>query len=90
VKHAQARNIVVTVRANDDEIRLDVCDDGVGIPADAAAGAGCGLRCMRYRARAIGGQCEVVDRPSGGTTVTCVIPQTSPHRPETEKAEHDV
>jgi signal transduction histidine kinase len=90
VKHAQARNIIVTLQADGEEIRLDVCDDGVGIPFDAAAGIGCGLRCMRYRARAIGGRCNVVERPGGGTTVTCVIPQIPPNRPETEKAEHDV
>ncbi len=78
VKHAQAMNIDVTLQAMGDEIRLEVRDDGIGIPSEAAAGAGCGLRSMRYRARAIGGQFSIEKQKCGGTVVACVFPQTLP------------
>jgi signal transduction histidine kinase len=90
VKHSRAKTISVNLDVNGKDIRLVVRDDGIGIEADAATGVGCGLRGMRYRARAIGGRCEVANATGGGTVVTCVIPHEPPNHCEAEKATHDV
>jgi signal transduction histidine kinase len=75
VKHAGARDVVVSLNADSDQIRLEVRDDGTGIPPNADEAAGCGLRTMRYRTRAIGGTFEVRRLPEGGTLVASIVPQ---------------
>ena len=75
VKHAEARHIVVTLKADPSQIVLEVRDDGVGIPPDAEKASGSGLQIMRYRARAIGGALDVQQPTGGGTLVTCTLPQ---------------
>jgi signal transduction histidine kinase len=90
VKHAKAKNIAVHLQAGSREVKLEVCDDGIGIPTDAATGTGCGLRCMRYRARAIGGDCHVIPVSTGGTMMTCVIPQELPTKTDRETLTNDV
>ncbi|MFV1966023.1 MAG: PAS domain-containing protein [Pirellulaceae bacterium] len=77
VKHADAREIVVALTAERDLIRLEVRDDGVGIRADAEEASGYGLRSMKYRARALGGEFEVRRMARGGTLVSCCLSQDS-------------
>lgn len=77
VKHAEADTICVTLLGTDQEVCLEVSDNGVGIPADAGAGPGCGLRSMRHRARAIDGRFDVRQRPGGGTVVGCRVAHRS-------------
>lgn len=73
VKHADADAICVTLSGTDQEVCLEVSDNGVGIPSDAETGPGCGLRSMRHRARAIDGRFDVRRRPGGGTVVGCRV-----------------
>ncbi|WP_295434112.1 PAS domain S-box protein [uncultured Thiodictyon sp.] len=55
VKHAQARQIRVAACCHPDgQLRIAVCDDGIGLPAVPAAGRG--LANMQRRARDIGGR----------------------------------
>jgi two-component system CheB/CheR fusion protein len=75
IKHAHAQNVCVSLEAEENEVRLTVRDDGVGIPARAEEGSGCGLRTMKYRARAIGGAFEARRAADGGTMVACVFPR---------------
>ncbi|HJQ84187.1 MAG TPA: sensor histidine kinase, partial [Candidatus Binatia bacterium] len=59
-RHARARSVRVSLVANEREIRLDVDDDGVGLPPAAATGtSGMGLLGMSERARALGGSVSV-------------------------------
>ena len=53
-------------------LRLEVTDDGRGIPEDRSAGVG--LSSMRERAEELGGRCEVASLPSGGTSVLVMLP----------------
>lgn len=73
VKHAQARQVVVSLKQEEEAVCLEVVDDGVGFGMDVGDSMGCGLRSMRYRARAIGGQFEIAERPEGGTRVMCRV-----------------
>lgn len=53
-KHANARNIHVSLHLTDHVITLDVRDDGMGIPVQPQSG-GFGLRGIEERVRALGG-----------------------------------
>jgi signal transduction histidine kinase len=82
-KHASAHRVNITLSFMQDQVNLDVQDDGVGFdPAQATApGAdarGYGLPGMRERARQLGGSVEVDSHPGEGTTVTIVMPLASP------------
>jgi PAS domain S-box-containing protein len=59
-------------------IRLQVIDDGIGLPAgvDLAAGAGLGSRLVSSLARTLGAELRV-DSGSSGTTVTLDIPRSA-------------
>ncbi len=73
--HSAARRVSVSLDGIDDEIRLDVSDDGVGFDPDAAMkGPGLGLIGMRERLMAVGGECEISSRPGGGTRILARVP----------------
>ncbi|HTF55390.1 MAG TPA: GAF domain-containing protein [Pseudonocardia sp.] len=63
VRHAQATELAVTVSV-DDDVTIDVTDNGIGIPETVACS---GLHNLRQRASQAGGTCEV-SQPSGGGT----------------------
>jgi two-component system CheB/CheR fusion protein len=83
VKHAQARNLRITLRA-DEVLSLRVQDDGIGMPAPAAENEGLGLRIMRNRAALLGGILTIEPSQPRGTVVTCVLPRMI-HEPEQDK-----
>jgi signal transduction histidine kinase len=58
----------VTLGTDEDELEVEVADDGEGFLAGAAAG-GMGLSTMRERAALLGGDLEVHSEPGGGTRV---------------------
>ena len=57
-KHAQATRYVVTISV-DDDVSLEVRDNGIGIDLPRAYGAGLGLGNLRSRAERLGGRFEV-------------------------------
>jgi signal transduction histidine kinase len=71
VRHAHARNCTVRLSLLD-ELRLEVADDGVGLPAEPHAGVG--LLSMRERATEVGGSCEIEPLPDHGTRVLARLP----------------
>ncbi|HUO19536.1 MAG TPA: PAS domain S-box protein [Steroidobacteraceae bacterium] len=74
LKHAAARRIEVYFDVRADWVMLRVVDDGRGIrPADANS-SGFGINTIRYRTSAIGGQLSIRPVPTGGTKVTCLVP----------------
>ena len=70
-QHAQASQCTVRMAAGSG-VSVEVCDDGRGLPSPVARGVG--LESMSARAAEIGGHCEVVPRPGGGTRVHAVLP----------------
>jgi PAS domain S-box-containing protein len=70
-RHAHARSAIVTVSA-DQDLRLVVEDDGVGISPDAPAGNG--LANLRARAEELAGTVRVGPGPQGGTRLEWVVP----------------
>lgn len=75
VKHAQATRCQVHLRAEGDDLRLEIRDDGVGI-ADGTR-SGVGIAAMRERAAEIGGQCRVDMNGSTETRVVALLPLES-------------
>jgi PAS domain S-box-containing protein len=79
-KHARAERVGVTVAFEEDKVRLDVVDDGVGLAEDRlpeALGSGhIGLASSRERAEAIGGSFRVGPRDDGqrGTQAVALLP----------------
>jgi signal transduction histidine kinase len=79
VKHARARHVRIKFEVNSDHMRLAVSDDGVGFAMGACTAAELsgkcrGLRHLRERARALGGDLSLQSAPGAGTTVTLIVP----------------
>jgi PAS domain S-box-containing protein len=78
VKHAEAGAVTVRIVVRDHVLTVSVVDDGRGLRATRAAGAGTsdgyGLTSMRERAERWGGTLRVRQRSSKGTSVRAVIP----------------
>jgi PAS domain S-box-containing protein len=79
VKHAKATKITVSLHKEDDLLRIEVEDDGVGFtssregPVDGKEGA-FGLFSVQERMQHLGGSFEVVSRPGRGVRATLVVP----------------
>ena len=78
-KHAHAKVCHVTLTYADDEVRIDVVDNGVGFDPSAVAarpaGLGhIGLDAMRQRAAEQQGEVTVESTPGRGTAVSIAIP----------------
>lgn len=77
-RHANAQNVVVTLKSERGELVLEVLDDGRGFTEHqrrAALQAGhIGLASARERVEVAGGAVEISSRPGTGTLVRCRIP----------------
>jgi signal transduction histidine kinase len=74
-KHAAATRVGVTLTYDDEQLLLDVRDDGVGFdPATAPGPESFGLRAMRQRAARLAGSLEIESEPAQGATVTVRLP----------------
>ena len=74
-RHAHARRCRVLL-ASDGLLRVEVTDDGDGIPAGTRPGVG--LTGMRERASEIGGECTVGPADPAGTRVLALLPTGRP------------
>jgi len=75
VRHARAERIAVTLSYLDDEVTLDVFDDGIGFDGESLPSPGSfGLSGMRERIAALGGQLAVESTPGEGTAVAVALP----------------
>jgi signal transduction histidine kinase len=72
-KHANASRFIVTLSVNDD-VTLEVVDNGIGIQLPFAPDAGLGIDNLRKRAERLQGDFEISEVPSGGTCVTWRVP----------------
>jgi two-component system, NarL family, sensor histidine kinase UhpB len=75
-RHADAKNVELTLGRQGDGVLLQVADDGRGLHGWAE---GAGVRGMRERAMLVGGHLDIGPRVGGGTEVRLLVP--SPARP---------
>lgn len=74
-KHAGATRVGVTLSYLDDEVLVDVRDDGAGFdPSLPVAEGSFGLRGMRQRAERLAGALDVEAEPGSGTAVSVRLP----------------
>jgi signal transduction histidine kinase len=83
-RHARARRVTVTLSYMEDQIALDVQDDGVGFDPESVpllanqSREGFGLQAMRERLAQLGGQLVIESAPGQGTTLAIQIPLEAP------------
>lgn len=78
-RHAQAKNVAITLECEGNELRLHISDDGIGFDVSQMtgieeSGRGHGLFSMKERVGLMGGRCSVKSQPGQGTTVTAIVP----------------
>jgi signal transduction histidine kinase len=74
-KHAHASQVNLTLTYMEDEVILDVQDDGTGFdPAATPPDSGYGLISLQERAVQLGGSLQVESAPGEGTTVVLCLP----------------
>jgi len=83
-RHSRAKAIEVQIIYSDEDFRLRVRDDGVGIDTEAhrvgSRPGHWGLPGMRERARMIGAQIAIWSRPGAGTEIELSAPAASAYR----------
>jgi signal transduction histidine kinase len=77
VRHAHARQVVLSAHRVDDWLQIIIRDDGVGLTREPEAGYG--LRNMRDRARLLGGVININGTSGKGTIVTLMVPWKDEH-----------
>ena len=75
IKHAQASQIYIGLSTMNDQFRMTVQDDGIGIAERQNKLSTNGLRIMRYRADSAGGELEIKSVANEGTSVVFTIPR---------------
>lgn len=75
IRHAQARNVLVTLEYLGSEMLLQVDDDGIGMRSPRVSGSlGQGMRFMRQRASESGSSLSVTSNAQGGVRVELRMP----------------
>ena len=75
VRHAEASRIILRLAEDNDTLRLQVADDGVGIGSERDTSTGVGIPSMAYRAGLFGAHLRIERAEKGGTVVTCIAPK---------------
>ena len=70
-KHSKGSQIDVYLHQRDNELVLEVRDDGVGLPPDSTERGGMGLANLGHRAEIIGADLHLRKVDEGGTAVLC-------------------
>ncbi len=72
IRHAQSPTIEVRLHRANDHVRLEVVDQGRGMPHEVTPGFG--LKNMQERALLLGGRMEIESEPGRGTRVVLTVP----------------
>ena len=73
-RHAQARRIDVALHGTPGQLRLQIKDDGVGMPARPLTAPGLGLFGIEERVRELGGRLQLYSQPGQGTSLKIEMP----------------
>jgi signal transduction histidine kinase len=77
VRHGAPARVSMTLSFDAGQVRLDVHDDGEGFDPGVST-EGLGLAGMRARVTGMGGQLHIRRGTDAGTTVSVIVPLTSP------------
>ncbi|MFG3117207.1 sensor histidine kinase [Streptomyces sp. NPDC048197] len=73
-EQAAAHTVTLTLSYLDDQVVLDIADDGRGFTTAAAQGRGHGLPAMHARMRQLGGTLTIESAPGEGTVLSAAVP----------------
>ncbi|HKW97367.1 MAG TPA: ATP-binding protein [Bryobacteraceae bacterium] len=73
-RHAQAKNIRITLHGSEESLTLSVEDDGIGMASEIPERAGIGLVGIEERVRELGGTIHIQSQPARGTMLRIKIP----------------
>jgi signal transduction histidine kinase len=78
-KHAGATRVGMTLSYMEDQVTLDVRDDGTGfapdsLPCNGNAHGGFGVSGMRHRLRRLAGTLDIESEPGSGTAISATVP----------------
>jgi PAS domain S-box-containing protein len=84
IKHAEARNVTVSLTREKNALVLSVSDDGRGFRLmPDIRGGGIGLMSMEERTELLGGVLDIDTEPGRGTRLTAKVPlDLDPHNPD--------
>ncbi len=74
IKHARAERMKISIRRENDEIRIEVEDDGIGFNPKEVEHIGFGLFNVRERLNYINGRMEINSKQGRGTKVILIAP----------------
>ena len=74
LRHSGATSVSILLGSDAGGVVLSIADNGCGCPTDAEQNGGAGLRIMRFRAHALGGQFKMTSAPERGTKIECTLP----------------
>lgn len=74
LKHANAATSVIQITADDEQLIVQITDDGKGF--NPATATGTGLTAMRDRLESLGGRLAITSQPGRGTRITGTLPAT--------------
>lgn len=73
VKHSKGSRVAVALQNRDGQLRLEISDNGQGLPNDESPRGGIGLQVMKHRASVIGAELLTKSVPGKGVTITCTL-----------------
>ena len=74
VRHGNAREVTLDIHVMNDTLTVALADNGSGFDVESVAPDSNGLRGMSDRMANLGGKCEVLSNPNGGTVVELTLP----------------
>ncbi|TXH64734.1 MAG: hypothetical protein E6Q88_15110 [Lysobacteraceae bacterium] len=77
INHAMATSLRIGIRLQDDELDIEIADDGKGFEGDGGAYSGArhyGLAGMRERAERLGADLTIITHPGEGTRIHLRVP----------------
>jgi signal transduction histidine kinase len=88
-RHADAKQVAIVIRYDNEQVRLRVRDDGKGIDPEVlsrkASEGHYGIAGMRERATIIGGKLELRSEVGGGTEIELCVPTSTAHSGTAER-----
>jgi signal transduction histidine kinase len=76
VKHAQATEVSLALELSEDQVHLEIGDNGIGFDPSADYPGHLGLKSLRERAAQCQGQIKIDSAPGRGTRIQFIIPLT--------------